>query len=295
MHIDADRMTRLIQLSKKKSYNPYDRFIWPDQLPVDRLWCDEDLLTTHGTDIHTTLTEQQLYELSKWEAINFFSLNVHGIKGVLGFICKNFYTSRYKDVSDYLHIFVSEENIHMWFFAKFCLRYGSKIYPSFDFSTKKEMDKLEFDFNMFASTLIFEEFVDFYNHKVGVNNNVAGIIREINHQHHIDESRHVSFGREIVKGLYDDVLKESSDTNVKERLEASVKDMFLHFINLMYNPLTYDDAGIVQSTGFQHASALRNRLRNDPERKTYHGVWFKRTADFFKRSGIIDDTSFLTE
>ena len=156
------------------------------------------------------------------------------------------------------------------------------------------MDELEFDFNMFASTLIFEEFVDFYNHSVSINSDVSDIVREINYQHHVDESRHVSFGREIVNGLYHDILQTSTDIDVKKRLAESVKHMFFHFIDLMYNPLAYDDADIIQSTNLRSASALRNHLRNNPKRKYYHGVWFRRTAEYFKRCGIIENAAFLT-
>ena len=68
--------------------------------------------------------------LSKWEAVNFFSLNVHGIKGVLGFVSRCIYEPRYADVSEYLHVFMGEENFHMWYFAKACLDYAGKIYPA---------------------------------------------------------------------------------------------------------------------------------------------------------------------
>src|ERR1700689_394483 len=113
MKINPDRIARLVTLSKANSYNPYERFAWPDEVPLDRLWCDEDLLTTYGTELHNRLSPEQRIALSKWEAINFFSLNVHGIKGVLEFICQSIYAARYDGISEYLHIFIAEENAHM--------------------------------------------------------------------------------------------------------------------------------------------------------------------------------------
>jgi len=295
MQIDTQRIDRLIALSKEHSYNYRERFDWPKDVHLDCLWCNEDLLTTYGTDIHDRLSITEKIALSKWEAVNFFSLNVHGIKGVLEFVCQCIYEQRYNDISDYLHIFIAEENAHMWFFASFCKRYARKIYPSTAFATGATEDLLERDLYMFASTLIFEEFVDFYNHKVGTNTGVADIVREINHQHHLDESRHVSFGREVVKELYTEIVNDDISDAKRERISLTIKSMIRYFISLMYNPQTYVDAGIVEAAGFTSGSALRNSLRNNPSRGTYHGVWFRRTADFFKRTGLIDDVTFVAQ
>jgi hypothetical protein len=295
MKINPERIARLVTLSKAHSYNPYERFAWPDEVPLDRLWCDEDLLTTYGTELHNRLSPEQRIALSKWEAINFFSLNVHGIKGVLEFICQSIYAARYDGISEYLHIFISEENAHMWFFADFCRRYAGKIYPSPAFPVGANEDRLERDLYMFASTLIFEEFVDFYNHKVGCNAEVPDILREINHQHHLDESRHVSFGREVVKQLFAEIMSENASAATRERINTTIKRMIHYFISLMYNPQAYADAGIVDAGGFASASAMRNWLRNSPDRKDRHGIWFRRTADFFQRTGLIDDISFVSQ
>jgi hypothetical protein len=295
MKIDQARLQRLVTLSKEHSYNAYERFSWPEAVAADRLWCDEDLLTTYGTSLHDRLSQDQKAALSKWEAINFFSLNVSGIKSALEFVCRCIYEQRYDDISEYLHIFIAEENAHMWFFAAFCRRYAGKIYPSLAFTVRPIDDRLERDLYMFASTLVFEEFVDFYNHKVGNNAAVPDIVREINQQHHLDESRHVSFGREVVKGLFAEIIAADPSDATRERIATTCKGMIRYFISLMYNPLAYADAGIVETSGFASASAMRNWLRNSPDRKEHHGIWFRRTADFFRRAGLVDDTAFVTQ
>jgi hypothetical protein len=127
--VDRQLLERLLCLSLRNHYDVYSRFEWPAAIERDRLWCDEDLLTTYGTAVHNKLNEASLVSLSHWECINFFSLNVHGIKDALAFVMKAFYEPRYLDISEYLHVFVAEENAHMWFFAKFCLEYAGKIYP----------------------------------------------------------------------------------------------------------------------------------------------------------------------
>ncbi len=288
-------LERLLDLSRRNQYDVFTRFQWPSVIERDRPWCDEDLLTTFGTQTHEALSESALITLSHWECINFFSLNVHGIKGALAFLMRTFYEPRYRDISEYLHVFVAEENAHMWFFAKFCLDYAGKIYPSIALPTSAATDPVEQDLYLFASTLIFEEYVDFYNYKVSKSANVPAIVRELNHQHHLDESRHISFGREIVQRLYAQVLEHDSSDATAARVRKAIEKTFVYFIGQMYNPRVYADANVVAEVGMPTSAALRNRLRNDPLRRAFHQQWFKRTAQFFVKQGILLDTACLSE
>ncbi|MBA3773792.1 MAG: diiron oxygenase [Ramlibacter sp.] len=290
---NAELLGRLSQLSRRHQYDPYVRFDWPAQIDRSRPWCDEDLLTTYGTTFHAELTEEQMIALSHWECLNFFSLNVHGIKGALEFLMRSIYEKRYRVFSEYLHFFMAEENFHMWFFAKFCLDYTGKIYPSIAMPAVKTGDPVEQDLYMFASTLIFEEYVDFYNNKVGRNAKVPDLLREINHQHHVDESRHIAFGREVVKYLYAQLLAQDESEQAAPRVRLQVQRIFVYFIGLMYNPAVYQDAGLAAVSGLPNATALRNHLRNDPTRRQFHQQWFERTAGFFVKQGILENADFI--
>lgn len=293
MQIDTALIERLIDLSRDKSYDAYSRFEWPETLPLEGLWCNEDLLTTYGTPYHDALSDEQRHALSKWEAINFYSLNVHGIKTVLEFVCQCIYQPRYAGMSEYLHFFMAEENAHMWFFARFCQKYGGKIYVTPNISVGSDAGELERDLYMFASTLIFEEFVDYYNHRVGKNDAVPDIVREINYQHHVDESRHVSFGREVVRDLFQEIRQTGASAEQLTRISRTFKGLIGHFIGLMYCRDAYEDADVFKPLGFDSAAAMRNALRRHPDRSGRHEIWFRRTAMFFEREGIIDDVDFL--
>ncbi|VFR24674.1 hypothetical protein ANDA3_2482 [plant metagenome] len=288
-------LEKLIRLSKERQYDVYTRFDWPERVAEDRLWCDESLLTTYGTDLHGTLSEQQLIALSKWEAINFYSLNVHGIKDALEFVCRKMYARRYADYTEYMHIFLAEENAHMWFFARFCQDYGGKIYKTLAYKEDQAgTPPLLDDLYMFSSTLIFEEFVDYYNRKVGENASVPDIVREINLQHHLDESRHVKFGRDIIKDVLTSIRDEAEDwPETQSRIDATIRRIFLHFVGLMYNPHAYADAGVYLSPDAPSAAQTRNYLRNAPQRRPHHEQWFKRTARYFESIGAISDSNFL--
>ncbi|QCO00278.1 hypothetical protein D3093_34160 (plasmid) [Azospirillum argentinense] len=294
MSISVGLLDRLITLSRRSRCDISDRFAWPAAVSTRKLWCDEELLSTFGTGAHDRLTRDDLAALSKWEAVNFFSLNVYGIKDAMAFLCKKMYEDRYIPTREYMHIFLAEENDHLWFFAKFCIDYVGKIYSSRWPRTEETTSDLEEDFLMFSSILIFEEFVDFYNKRVGDNLEVEPILRDINYQHHIDESRHVSFGREVVRALFADIMESSTNPDAtRAALEKKIINRFTYFITMMYNPSTYEDSQVYTRAGFQSAFQMRNELRNAPERRQHHHRWFQRTAEFFRRTGVVRDTGFL--
>ncbi|WP_321893652.1 diiron oxygenase [Paraburkholderia tropica] len=288
-----EALQKLITMSRERHYNVYERFDWPEQVPEDVLWCDESLLTTYGTPYHERLDDRQRIALSKWEAINFYSLNVHGIKDALAFVCEKMYSPRYAAYWTYLHHFLDEENAHMWFFARFCNDYGGKIYKTLSLKADGSHALLN-DLYMFASTLIFEEFVDYYNHKVGNNPHVPPIVREINHQHHLDESRHVKFGRDVIKDLFEELRATDPQWDITQpEVDAKLQRIFLHFIGLMYNPSAYADAGIHEACRVKSAAALRNALRSAPERREHHRHWFRRTARYFESIGAISTSELF--
>ena len=89
-----------------------------------------ELMSVYGTPYMDELSESQFVQLSKWECVNFFSINVHGIRGLLQAVIQCVHMPGFEASSEYFHHFIGEENEHMWFFAQFCLRYGEKIYQN---------------------------------------------------------------------------------------------------------------------------------------------------------------------
>ncbi|MEU9366208.1 diiron oxygenase [Streptomyces avermitilis] len=122
----AAAVERLARASVDDYYNPYQKFEWPDAIPQDAMWMSPHLLTVHGTAEADGLTSEQLRELSRWESIHFYSLNVHGIRELLLEVVQRIHTPGFEVPTPFFHHFLGEENEHMWFFAEFCLRYGKK-------------------------------------------------------------------------------------------------------------------------------------------------------------------------
>ncbi|MGQ8873314.1 diiron oxygenase [Paenibacillus sp. TSA_86.1] len=272
-------LKKLVDIAAEDHYNPYKEFEWVDSLDPNQMWMSPSLMSIYNTNFYNDLPEAQIQALSKWESINFYSLNVHGIRELLIEVIKRIHTEGFELPSEFFHHFVGEENEHMWFFSKFCLNYGGKIYVDKKVKVENSGKEVFENFLVFARILIFEEIVDYFNICMGADQSLHPIIRKINKVHHMDESRHIAFGREIVKLLHSD-LKETQSIEQLYLLETYIKRYMVSSIHSLYNPTVYKDAG------FDEPYAFRNTLIDLPERIDIHEKILKRTTDFFVKSEI---------
>ena len=286
--IELIRLTELInQLSMKSInyyYNPYRLFSWAEHLPENQYWMSPDLMTIYGSVFMDEFSVEQLYRLSKWESIHFYSLNVHGIRELLLEVITRIHQPGYELISDFLHHFIGEENEHMWFFSEFCRRYGQKIYPSFALpnpTRKKYSSEIE-TFLVFARILIFEELVDFYNLRMARDTTLPEIIRQVNRIHHQDEARHIAFGRKLIALLYQEIQKQLSEP-MEIELESYLKQYIRYCLNSFYNPQIYLDAGISDPLAFR-ANLIQLEARKKIERQS-----ISKSIAFFVKSGIFRD------
>jgi hypothetical protein len=272
-------LDRLISMSEEDYYNPYKLFQWPDSLPEDEYWMSPELMSVYGTQAAGALSEKQLHAISKWESINFYSLNVHGIRELIVEIIHRIHTDDFAVSSEYFHHLIGEENEHMWFFANFCLRYGGKIYPSKGLRIPNEAAETT-HFLVFARLLIFEEIVDFFNKRMGVDERLHPTIRQVNAIHHQDESRHVAFGRQIVSLLHRD-LRATLNLSQLRDVDRYLKRYIKFSVESLVNPAAYRDAGIDNHYG------LRTAVLADPAWKELERKVLKRTVSFLANEEII--------
>ncbi|MEV6908156.1 diiron oxygenase [Amycolatopsis sp. NPDC051071] len=285
--IDADERFRglLDRLSSKSIddyYNPYQMFEWPDSLPERMWWMSPELTTTHGSEFAATLSEDQLFALSRFESINFYSLNVHGIRELLIEVVARIHTAGFETPSEFFHHFIGEENEHMWFFAEFCLRYGKKIYraPAAGVTIPPASSAKVESLLVFARILIFEELVDHYNSQMARDERLHETIRAINRIHHQDESRHIAFGRELVEHLYGDLKKTATEEELAE-VSAYLRRYLSYSFESLYNPQAYRDAGI------ENPLELRRALLDAPTRPETEKQVFRKTLKYLERTGIL--------
>ncbi|HEV2634122.1 MAG TPA: diiron oxygenase [Actinocrinis sp.] len=278
VELDLDRLE---QMAESGYYNPYTIFQWPDTIEADKPWMSENLTTLAGTEMWDELTREQQLALTRYETINFFSLNIHGIRELMSEVVLRIHERTYAGVSEFLHHFIGEENEHMWFFAQFCLRYGGKLYPaqpSLKADSVSHLSAVARELIVFARILIFEEIVDYYNAQMATDPDLPEIAREINRVHHQDESRHVAFGRMVFTNLLAQVAgRDPAEVPaVAEYLEKYLQ----YSIGTLYHPAAYRDAGIPD------ALALRRRALEHPARAEAHERMLKRTRSFLAKAGV---------
>ncbi|MFE3760152.1 diiron oxygenase [Streptomyces sp. NPDC059104] len=283
---DTEFRALLDRLSDKATadyYNPFTTFDWPSTIPTDGLWMSPELLSVHGTELMDELSPTRLRALSRWESVNFYSLNVHGIRELLIEVTRRIHMPGFELPSEFFHHFIGEENDHMWFFATFCLRYADKIYP--DKSVKlpePPRDPNIENFLVFARILIFEQVVDHYNVHLAADHRLHPTIRHINRLHHQDESRHIAFGRRLVQLLWERLRHGGLDEEARHELGRYLRRYLTTSIESFYNPAVYRDAGLPD--GF----ALRRRLLAHPARQAAHAKVLHKTTDFLHRIGVFD-------
>lgn len=278
-------LDKIIKISIDDYYNPYEHFKWPASLDETKLWMSKELLSIYGTEYYDALNESELIQLSKWESVNFYSMNVHGIKELIGEVIQRIHMPGFEEPSRYFHHFIGEENEHMYFFAQFCSKYGGKIYQTkkMKIKTRKERD-IE-NFIVFCRILLFEEIVDFYNLRMSNDTNLDPIIQEINKIHHQDESRHISFGRQLVKMLWKDLCCKYNADVIRE-VQGYLKQYIISGINDFYNPAMYRDAKI------KNGLKIRNELTTHPARIKFHKEVTKKVVNHMLQNGILMDEVF---
>jgi len=284
----AATLDMLVADSTEHYYNPYTRFDWPEELSGDRWWISPDLLTVAGTPWAQELGEPALKQLSRWECVNFFSLNVHGIRELLMEVTRRIHTDGFHLPSEFFHRFLGEENGHMWFFAQFCHRYGGKIYADRtahfgDDSADPEVAS----FLVFARILIFEELVDHFNIRMGRDPSLHPVVRELNQAHHDDEWRHIVMGRKLVDHLYRP-LRERGDQKLLSDLDDYLQRYLVSSIQSLYNPAAYRDAGLTDPYG------LRSAVLEHAGRVLYHRSFLRRITGFLQGTGIVSRSPFGT-
>lgn len=272
-------LNHLSELSVEQYYNPYKTFVWPERLPRDSYWMSPDLISLVGTPRWEELDQQQRWRLSQCEAVNFFSFNVHGIKGLLAHALSVIHTTEFEDISEYLHHFIGEENEHMWFFAQFCNRYGGKIYalPQLNFQGFEEPDIDHFV--AFAKMLLAEQIGDYYNLFMKDDASLHPLVRQINRIHHEDESRHISMGRKIVKVLHEELVGKYSPKRLQE-VEDYLRRYMMFLLESFYNPRAYRDAGLAEPY------ELRRQLLQHPARIAFHKQVLRNSNHFLKANHI---------
>lgn len=239
----ARTAARLSDVSSRTYQNPYTAVEWPTKLdPAGHWFSSAEQCTLFGTAIWDSLSDSQQRLVSFWEAANFYSINIHGEKALMAGLSNRLYRKDLLDVTDYLHHFLDEENKHSIYFGGFCTRYA-RLYRSLNIESASIEDRDVNDFLFFAKTMIFEEIVDEINVRQGRDTRLHPLARFINSNHHIEETRHLVFGRQVTAAMWQYGLERWSAETV-ESIRATLTAFFTSSWREHYNSEVYADAGI---------------------------------------------------
>ena len=271
--IDFDEfLQHLSVVSEEQFIDPGD-LEWPAEADADAWYFTPELISLYGTDTWASLDERQRKRLGLAEAVSFFSLNIHGEKYLISEISRRLYGGAESELSRYLLHFVDEEARHMMYFSGFCRRYAGKIYPDrtlhSDDSGDEELDM----FQLFARINVFEEIVDFYNRTMAKDERLAPVAREINRIHHVEELRHLNFGRNFLRHCLDSHVDDWDQSRCQE-LRDHLSSYLTFVWKQYYNPDAYEDAGIenafeVWRGAANAAGAIRHRDEVNRKRLGY--------------------------
>ena len=265
MHVQGNIETTvktLCRISEEQFTDPFEKIDWPETVAKEDWHFTPELISIYGMPEYEALTEDQKKALSFHEAINFFSLNIHGEKALIEGLAKNLYHRADPDFTPYLHHFLDEENKHMIYFGRFCSYYAGKVYPDKKLNFPREYVPGEEEFLFFTKVMIFEEIVDRYNKRMGDDTRLTQLSRDINRFHHIDESRHLAFGRTLVKWFYKKYAPEWSE-QTKQAISDYVKAYLVTTWREYYNSAVYTDAGLPSPYD------LQERAYNRPEAQAH--------------------------
>jgi hypothetical protein len=276
----ADTVRRLSASSRRTFQNPYEAITWPDDLDRRQWFTSPELVSLSGTRFWDELPEERRQDLSFWEAVNFYSLNIHGERALMEGLAHRLYQPGLEPVAEYLHHMLDEENKHSVWFGTFCTRYAGKVYPDRTVEFPREYAEGEEDFLFFARVAIFEEIVDRYNVVMGRDERLAPVARRINANHHAEETRHLVFGRRIVEALWR-AGAERWSPEVIEGIRSHLAGYLTTTWRQYYNPDIYRDAG------FDDPWAVSQEAWDDPAAREHRRAITERCLRPMVEAGVL--------
>lgn len=287
METASQLASRLTFASRRKLWDVYNAFTWPEALVEDMWAMPPELCSLYGTDAWNALDEAQQKRLSLYELGNFFSLVLQGERPLVQGLVDRLYSKKNtKEITEYLHHFVDEENKHMVMFGEFLNRYVGKVYPEKKISLPREYAKGEEEVAFFCKVMVVEELGDYYNVIIEKDERIEPMVRELNRVHHRDEARHLAFGRLYLAELFERYRPGWSEEQLVgfrawlvEYLRASWGDY--------YNPTMYKDAGLAD--GYE----LRQLALTHPAPAAQRQRASEKLVNYFIKHGLLTEVPAL--
>ena len=278
-------LDRLCATSRDRYNNPYEALEWPDVLDRSQWFTSPELISVFGTQTWHELDVDARMRLSFWEAVNFYSLNIHGEKSLMAGLASRLYDPDKRPIAEFLHHMLDEENKHSVYFGGFCENYAGKVYPDRKVVLGQDPPEAS-DFLFFVRVMVFEEIVDRYNVVMSRDDRLVPVARFINENHHLEETRHLAFGRRMVRELFREGLQEWSPELLAE-LRAHIVGFVRQTWREFYNPAVYADAGLPEPW------RLALSAHDAPAAREHRAALTSRCLRFLQQAGILEERPVL--
>jgi len=284
----AELAPRLSDASVRKLWDVYSAFDWPERLDPEAAWyMKPELISIHGTEAWDRLDLPARKRLSFYEIVNFFSFVLYGERPLISGLMNRMYRKATQGaITEYLHHFVDEENKHMIMFGMFCNRYAGRIYPEKKIVLPREYARGEEDIAFFCKVLIVEELGDFYNLEMMSERGIHPLVMRINKVHHVDEARHLGFGREYLRELFAQHAPGWSEAELAS-FRAWLGEYLASSFGDFYNPAVYKDSGLPDGYG------LRKMALEHPACRAFRTKVSQKLVDYFLDVGILAERPAL--
>jgi hypothetical protein len=271
---------KLSEISVKSFYSPYENLAFPETMDKIQWFTSPELISIYGSKAYEALSEEKKKLLSFYEAVNFYSLNIHGEKALMEGLARRLHDQEHDAHTRYIHHFLDEENKHMVYFGTFCTRYAGKVYADRKFQFPREYATGEEELLFFLKVMIFEEIVDHYNKSMSTDQRLNEVARKINLFHHKDEIRHLIYGRQRVKELFQEHSPKWSQKTLDD-LRTYIQSYFVTTWREYYNPDIYKDVDI------ENAYDLAEEVFHSEAAKLHRERVSKHCVDYLMECGIL--------
>lgn len=269
----------LTEVSARTDRDPYAGIEWPPERDDAAWYFSPELVSLHGTPAWDRLDGQARRQLAFFEAVNFFSLNVHGERRLIAGLDALTSDGEANAVTAYLRVFRAEEAKHKASFEHFCERYAGGAYEDRSIELPSEWAGADAGLLFFARVLVFEELVDRYNAMMARDRRLAAIAVRINRAHHLEEARHLAFGRAWLAELVA-AAQVRCDSERRAAVVDHLRDFRAALWRDMFNPQAYRDAGL------SDVHALRRGALEHPQVLARKEALFRRVDRYFATLGL---------
>lgn len=282
---DAAGRLSAISLSPDKGlHDPFTRVAFQETLDRSRLQFPEELLSIFHHPVYGELNDEQKWNLSRLETINFFSVNIHGErKLVQGLEDRLYVPSRFngsKLIGEYLQHFIHEENSHTYMLAGYCYRYGEGVMNNNAIEIENpELSDIGTELLFFGRVFVLEMFLDYLNTFAMRDERLDTTARLIHRLHHHEEARHMAFDRAVIE-LCVKLARAHGPGDELSRIANLLEDYGRVALQSLYSPHVYKKMGI------PNPMELAREAQRLPARIAVEQQWREKTRAYLERVGL---------